>query len=111
MTWWWRLTWCGPRQLSSPCGYAFSCNDPPNFLDSSSAWSRCYACRREGIRQGHLQSRHEARCIPEGSLLLTMMQVRLLPDHLPLLGSVAVMSWITKFLSKLVFIKVIACVL
>jgi hypothetical protein len=34
------------------------------------------------------------------------MQVRLLPDHLPLLGSVAVMSWITKFLSKLIFIKV-----
>lgn len=32
--------------------------------------------------------------------------MRLLPDHLPLIGSVAVMSWITKFLSKLIFIKV-----
>lgn len=49
--------------------------------------------------------------IPRGSLALGMMQVRLLPDHLPLIGSVAVMSWITKFLSKLIFIKVAACVL
>lgn len=39
------------------------------------------------------------------SSMSVTLRVRLLPERLPVLGSISVTSWVTKFLSKLVFVK------
>ncbi len=39
-------------------------------------------------------------------MCMLLLQVRLLPDRLPLVGSIKVTTWITSLLSKLVFVKV-----
>lgn len=71
-------------------------------ITGTSSGRSCASAHRSAMAAVLLPSRTK-------HILFRVHQVRLLPEHLPLLGSIAVTSWITKLLSKLVFVKARAC--